>query len=43
MATNFGELTTKTYLVTKTLVNLNVYTFNIKQGILAEETLANLW
>ena len=35
MGTNFGELTTKTHLVTS--ANLNVYNvINIKQGILAE-------
>ena len=36
MDANFGELTTKTHLVTSTLVNLNV--FNNKQGTLGEET-----
>ena len=35
------QINYKTHLVTLTLTNLNVY--NIKQGILAEEVLVNLW
>ena len=41
MGVDFEEVTTKTHLVTLALANLSVY--NVKQGILAEETLANLW
>ena len=45
MGVNFGELTTKTHLVINfgKFEHLLCLIFNIKQCILAEEILVNLW